>query len=121
MILIMFFSFLLHAEPKVGVWVRDPAAAKAFLPEDKFQYYDAEAQENGFREDGYLQPRQRSALFHKLQLEEALNELDDLDKDRLVMGAAIEKDTNVLQRRFPMLTHKQIKALQKEMKEYAQK
>src|SRR5438128_1112912 len=99
---LLFFICLAHADPHATVWSREPDAVRKFFPPEQYLMLDSAAEAKELEDQGYVQPRERAALFHKLQIEEALENLDDLDKDILVMGARFEP-LETLKKHFPML------------------
>ncbi|MGZ3723669.1 MAG: hypothetical protein ACXVA9_12090 [Bdellovibrionales bacterium] len=108
------------AGPQATVWSRHPDAIRKFFPAAKYRMLDGKDFQKEQADSGYILPQQRDALFRKLGLEAALTSLDDMDKDMLVMGARFEELPS-LRKNFPMLTETQIKNLQQEVKELAQK
>lgn len=101
--------------PQVTVWSRGNASAvRAFVPpQSTLLDRDAEAKE--LRESGYLEPRQRDALFRKLGLESPLKKLDEFDKDMLVMSAP-HYTVAQLKKQYPMLSEKQLASLKREIR-----
>ena len=104
-----------HADPSVTVWSRSPNAVRKYFPADKYRMLDSDDEKKQFEETGWLNPIARDALFNKLGFD--LQQLDEMDKDMLVMGARFETLPS-LKKHYPMLKEEQIKAL---MKELAQK
>ena len=119
-LLFLLFASLAHADPQATVWARNPSAVRKFFPADKYRMMDAEAEAKELDESGYLKPHVRAALFHKLNLEESVQGLDDMDKDMLVMGARFET-LESLKKHFRMLNEAQLKSLQHEVREMAKK
>jgi hypothetical protein len=116
----IFFVFLLlsaHADdgPQAVVWARDPDAIRKFFPPDKYKMLDAEAEAKDLEESGYLTPRKRDALFHKLNLEERVSELDEMDKDILVMDARFE-DVAAMKKHHPQFTSLELQKLHDEVR-----
>ena len=111
---------VVRAEQRATVWSRHPDAIRKFFPVDKYRMLDAQDEKLEMDSTGYMLPRQRDALFHKLQLEEAVKNLDEMDKDMLVMGARFEEFPQ-LRKSYPALSEAQIKKLMQEVKEIAQK
>jgi hypothetical protein len=107
----------LHADqqPQAFIWSRHPDAIRGILPEKKVLVLDAQTEEKQMREDGYLPPRERDALFHKLAIETQIAALDEMDKDMLVMTAKFEGAKSV-RKHYPMLSEAQAKQLVKEVK-----
>ena len=79
-----------------------------------YRMLDVNEENRQFAEDGYVPPRERAALFHKLKLEDATAAMDDMDKDMLVMGAKFMK-VEKLEKIYPHLTHDQLTKLSREV------
>lgn len=73
------------------------------FPRSKYRYYDKAEERKHFDADGYLPPLERDALFRKLNLETKLQQLDQMDKDMLVMGAHVYTAAE-LKKQYPMLS-----------------
>jgi hypothetical protein len=116
---LVFLVMLAHADPSVTVWSRAPNAVRKFFPPERYRMLDGEDEKKQMNEEGYLLPSVRNALFHKLELEDLLAPLDEMDKDMLVMGARFETLVS-LQKHYPMLKEDQLKALINEVKELAE-
>ena len=101
----------LHAdEPRATVWAKHPDAVKKFFPADTYRMLDAADEEKQFDEQGYILPQKRDAIFHKVGIEDKLTNLDEMDKDMLVMTARFE-DAKSVKKHYPMLTDAQVNAL----------
>ncbi len=120
MIIILFFAITAHADPVATVWARNPEAVRKFFPPDKYRLLDANTQAEDNRGSGYLMPSVRDGLFHKVAIEEQVKDLDELNKDMLVMGARFEK-LETIHKNYPMLSPEKIKQLQHEVRELAKK
>lgn len=116
------FLSLVHAKdntPAALIWVREPSAVKEQLPED-YRLLDARDEAKELAEQGYYGVHEREAIFHRAGVDEIVSGFDEMDKDMLIMGAKFKK-LKALKKRYPMLTEKQLKALQKQVKEVAKK
>ena len=116
--LLIFFVQFAGADPpapRIDVWARNPEAVRKIYPASQYRIMDRAEQETEWAEYGNLPPLRREALFHKLNLEDSLKGLDDVDKDILVMSARKE-DPVKLRKYFPMLSEAQLKSLQAELK-----
>lgn len=110
----------LHADPEAVVWAKHPEAVRKFFPDDKFKMLDAADEAKEFEKTGYLLPHKRDALFHKLNIDTKLTQLDEMDKDMLVMTARFE-DQAAVRKHYPMLNDQQAAQLVREVRELAAK
>lgn len=111
---ISFFSAAEPEPPRATLWTRGNASAVRSKLSGQYSVLDRQNEARDLREDGYLEPRQRNALFRKLKIEGALKRLDEFDKDMLVMSAP-HYTVAQLKKQYPMLTEKQLGALKREI------
>ncbi len=104
------------ADSRPTVWTKEPAGkVRKQFPANKFRVMDASVEKAKFAKVGYLGPRARAAVFHKLNLDRSLASMDDVDKDMLVMDAyALKMDA--LRKYYPHLSVSQLSALQREVR-----
>lgn len=115
----LLFTFLVsqaQAQEKPVVFFRGSynSDIKNVFPPDKFQYDDRESRRERWLRDGYLMPSERDALFRKLSIETKLSQLDQMDKDMLVMGARVYTPRE-LHKQYPMLTLGEVTKLKREV------
>jgi hypothetical protein len=116
----MLAAQIAQADPRATVWSRHPDAIRPFFPAETYRMLDAQDEKLEMDSTGYMLPQKRDALFHKLQLEQAVQGLDEMDKDMLVMGARFEEYPQ-LRKNYPTLSEQQIKNLMREVKEIAER
>jgi hypothetical protein len=89
-------------------------ALKARFPASQFEYLDPQTRRKDLLKQGYLQPLERDALFRKLNLETKLQQMDEMDKDMLVMGAKFYSVPELV-KQYPMLSGSQLRRLKTEV------
>jgi hypothetical protein len=121
-VILTLFTTLAHAADKTAeaelrpvIWTKGfYGSLKARFPSSQFDYLDPETRRKDLLEQGYLQPSERDALFRKLNLETKLQQMDELDKDMLVMGAKAYSVPELV-KQYPMLSGKQLRRLKTEV------
>jgi hypothetical protein len=85
------------------------------FPPSEYRYYDKAAEREELLADGYLPPLERDALFRKLNFETKIQQLDQMDKDMLVMGARVYTAAQ-LKKQYPMLSLPELQRLRVEVR-----
>ncbi len=103
-------------QPTATVWTRGSVdqARRIFSPSLPVKILGAQEEAERDRKSGHLQPRERDALFRKVGIETKVAQMDEMDKDMLVM-AAREYSIRELKSDFPMLSENQLRRLKSEL------
>jgi hypothetical protein len=113
---LILLSQVVFAEPQAYVWTKGHPGTlqKKFFRGKPVRMLDSVEEKRLFAEDGYLMPRERAALFHRLNLEPALVGMDDMDKDMLVMDARALSLAK-MQKIYPRIPADKLVRLRKEL------
>jgi hypothetical protein len=108
---------LAEEAPDAFVWTSGSieGARALFGPQANVEILSREVEERRERKAGYLPPDQRDVVFRKVGIETKISNMDEFDKDMLMMGAGAYP-LSVLKKEYPMLSETQLKRLQAEMK-----
>lgn len=100
----------------VTVWTKGStrSARALFKPGSGVKVLGAEEEQQRYREGGVLPVEERNALFRKIGVEPQVAQMDDLDKDMLIM-AAREYNLRELRSDYPMFSEQQLKRLKSEV------
>ncbi len=100
----------------VTVWARDPDAVRTLYQGPQYSIIDRESEEQEWKREGYLPPRERNALFYRIHLSKAVAKYPEMEKDILVIGAHFGT-IKQLRKRFPKLSVQQLQSLMDAVRE----
>ena len=79
---------LAQEKPKAVIWTKAaPESARKLFPDSRIRILSDKTEGERDKKSGYFQPDERDAIFRKVGIEDKLLNMDDLDKDMLIMGA----------------------------------
>lgn len=116
-----FFLGSLHVladeKPDAVVWTAGSvsSARALFGPDTNVTVLSGAQEARHERRAGHLPPAERDTLFRKVGIEMKISNMDEFDKDILMMSAR-EYNVRELHADYPMLTESQLLHLQREMK-----
>jgi hypothetical protein len=104
-------------KPDAVVWTKGSvdSARALFGPDTNVVVLSREEETRQERKAGYLPPDERDVLFRKVGIETRISNMDEFDKDILMMSAR-EYTIRELKSDYPMLTEAQLKRLKSEMR-----
>lgn len=95
----------------------DAEYLKARMPAEQFNVQTPDEERRLLLEQGYIMPRERDALFRKLNLDTKLKKFDEMDKDMLVMDAKAYTLPELI-KQYPMLNTTVLKRLKTEVENF---